>query len=136
MYKIIVTDFQNNLQIPDKNNYIYLTEAREACRIAAIDYILKFQGSSYLKKIFWDKNYIKKGYALTLKETPIYTKINVYFKEPNGLLYSGNLKKIRSYITMKTAGENNDFFINYNPDFNFVEQFNQCLEQIEKLHDE
>lgn len=104
MYRIIINDYEKVLQLPANGDYFYLTDARDACIYLATEYILKFEGARYLNRLFYSPAEIRRrGYYLVKEDTALMTRVTVYYKEPNGLIYSGELRAVREYITCKTA---------------------------------
>lgn len=99
MYKIICIDYENE-KIKDLCNIAYIDRAKDLCSCLALNYVLSKEGLNYLQKKITDKYKVKKGYFMITKEKPFYMKISIYNKELNGYLYSGELKKIRQYITV------------------------------------
>lgn len=133
MYKIITNDFDRNIQSPLDTTYLYLTEAREGCIYQATEYILKFEGSRYLNKLFWDKDYIRKGYAMVKKDTALSTKITIYYKEPNGILYSGKLRKVISFETVKVEKDILHLFEdNPTTDFEYNVEFAKVIKELKE----
>lgn len=130
MYNIIVNDYQNNTQFPEANYSLYLTEARELCIYLATEFILKYQGSTYLKQLFYEKTHTRKGYFMVKKDTPHFTKITIFHKEPNGLFISGALKRIRSFVTVKTMKTNIYDYSDYETDFECYMDYDNVLTEL------
>lgn len=107
MYRILINDFENNKQYLSAQTAHY-SSAIDMCESLAFDYILSREGERYFNASPspWRlKSYIKKGYGICRKENSISTKLTVFRKEPNGFIYSGMLKKMIQFQTVKMKPE-------------------------------
>lgn len=102
MYFIVYTDLDKKDQrIIDR--YPYLLEANEACLIHAEKFVISKEGVRYLTKPIWLKSeIIKHGHYITESKANFHKKYNIFKKERNGIIYSGELKKIGYFQVFKT----------------------------------
>jgi len=101
MYKIIVNDFVEKKQL-EYGQGLRLLDAKDLCLEMTIDYVCKLEGIRYLnKQIFYKKTSLQKGYCITDNSCDLYCKYTVYHKDPNGIIYSGKVKKIISFMTFR-----------------------------------
>lgn len=133
MYKIIINDNEQNLQT-SAGHYLYFLDAKEAVENMAINFVLKFEGNKYLKKIYWKKLDIRKGYALVKKENSYFCKITVYKKEPNTILYTGALTKVFSYFTAKIDAQPLEY-CRENMDFDSKIEMDEVLAEFTKKYE-
>ena len=124
MYAILVNDFVNNKQQTLLRTDEY-NMAVDRCKSAAEHFLALKEGSRYMGgKIYFNKNEVKKrGHFLTYKDNGFFIKITVYYKEPNGAIYSGEVKKIKEFYTAFTS-----------PNVKVVENprniYDRCLEKV------
>lgn len=101
MYKVLVNDFLNNLQYEKYVGKSYM-DVSERCLHYAIKVVMAHEGSRYLAKpIFYTKSTLIKGYSIVNNSNSLFTKYTVYKKEPNGFIYTGETKKICSFMSFK-----------------------------------
>lgn len=110
MYSILIKDYENK-QSRFTNPVAHYSTAMDACEDLAFKFIWNREGERYFKSFppsafpSKQKNAIKKGYALIRKEDSIGLKLTVYYKEPNGFILSGELKKIIQFQTIQTGAK-------------------------------
>lgn len=101
MYKILVNDFVEKKQTEQFHNLRFL-DAKEICQELVVEFVTKLEGIRYLKKpVFYKKNALPKGYSIVDKSRDFYCKYTVFYKEPDGIVFSGNVKKIMSFMTFR-----------------------------------
>ena len=65
-------------------------------------YIFLLEGAKYFEKpLYRKRSEITKGHALVREDYGFYCKITVYRREPRGYIYSGDLKKIVEFTTVR-----------------------------------
>ena len=103
MFRILINDFENGKQYLSAPVAHY-SSAIDACESLAFDYILAREGERYFTASpnpWRYKAYIKKGHGIVRKQSAVSTKLTIFRKEPNGFIYSGELKKIIQFQTVK-----------------------------------
>ncbi len=100
MYGVLINDYEINKQFAHCRTTEYHI-AVDCCKKAAERFVVGKEGKRYMDgKIYFNKAEVKKrGYFLTIKENTFSVKINVYYKEPNGAIYSGDVRKIKQFYT-------------------------------------
>lgn len=100
MYAILINNYEKGEQY-EYSRHTQYSSAEEDCVFAAKRFVLDKEGKRYLDtKVFFDKNEVKKkGYFLTRKELPFGVRITIFYKEPNGIVITGAIRKIRQYYT-------------------------------------
>lgn len=103
MYRILINDFENNKQhlSPPVAHYSCAIDTAEDM---AFKYISNREGERYFTSSpspWRNKAYIKKGYGICRKQNLISTKLTIFKKCPNGFIYSGDLKKMIQFQTVK-----------------------------------
>lgn len=128
MYLVLINDYENGKQF-EYNRYAEYAHAIEDCIHAAKKFVIDKEGKRYLDtKIFFEPSEVKKrGYFLSKKTFKFGVKITIYYKEPNGVIYSGNVTKIRQYYTaeIKHDGKLKN---------NYEHIFNNCLKELLKTY--
>ena len=124
MFEILINDYVNKKQSTLGDRSPYYIRAIDLCEQAAFDSIAEKEGVKYFEKkdiYFKSKFDIRKGYAMVLKKSSFSTKITIFHKIQNGLILSGELKKIVQFSTVRIPNarpillEEDEFFEDQRP---------------------
>ena len=130
MYKILSTNHQTKTQT-ELYKICYLDRAIELCEIEAINFVVAKEGEKYLKRAFYRKANLPEGYSIVKNNNDFMGKYTVYFREKNGYLLRGEVKKIMTFITFKVQPEPLCERISY-MSTDAKENFSYCISYIDE----
>lgn len=108
----------------------YFLEAKELCEEMALNFIIQQEGLKYLTA----KKPVKKGYFMVKEETAFSFKVVVFYKNPNGYIYSGETERIAEYkVTCIKFGH--EEYVNENSGtYTFICELEDRLDEIKLRH--
>lgn len=105
MYCVIIKDHTRQIHLV-VHKTVYVDDAAQICEEEAIDVVLRHEGVNYFNSL--RKNLVLKkrqkflpvGYSVVKSKSHL-PKYTVFYKEPNGMILHGAIKKLFTFFVVK-----------------------------------